>query len=85
MYLEYFVGIQFHSQSEEFNSKPSGSPSEAFEIARIGSLRKYHRVTLYARCGDTTVGIPFSEIEHLDGIESLDTELRKIAESRFNV
>jgi hypothetical protein len=80
--FEYFTGIEFHSGGKEFKGEPT-SAAKAFEMARIGNANHDHRVTLYARQGDKTVAIPYSELKHLENADNLQAGLRKIAESKL--
>ncbi len=84
MSLEYFVGIEFHSGSGEYKSKPSTSASDAFEMARTGNSRKYHRVTFYVKQSGEILAIPYSKLQHLEDCSTdLEKELQKLAEAEF--
>ncbi|MDO8516724.1 MAG: hypothetical protein Q7S33_01235 [Nanoarchaeota archaeon] len=85
MVFEYFTGIEFNSRSGEYKSNPTSSASEAFEVARIGNAKKYSQVTLYVKKDEKIVGIPYSELNHLEnsGVH-LEEKLRELAEEKFN-
>ena len=85
MSLEYFTGIEFHSQSGEYKSRPSTSASDAFEMARIGNSRKYRRVTFYVRNGEEILAIPYVELQYLEDTNTdLEEEIKKLAELKFH-
>ncbi|VVB78817.1 Uncharacterised protein [uncultured archaeon] len=79
MQTQYFTGIRFKPNSEEFRSNPENSPRNALEVAMVGFNRGYDTITVYAERKGKTIGIPYSEINNMEKSSDLD-DLIKIVE-----
>ena len=84
MTLEYFTGVEFHSNSGEFKSEATISATEAFMVAKMASLKKYHRITFYVKRDEQIVGIPYSELSYLEAESNLERVLRDLAEQKLS-